>query len=73
MTSDTTRRRAPSIAAVATAAACVFLVIVLFLAAQLRAGHDPGLGTVVPVAAKQAAPAPSDSSAPLVTKSSGGG
>ena len=67
MTSHTTRRRAPSIAAVATAAACVFL------AAQLRAGHDPGLGTVVPVAAKQAAPAPSHSSAPLVTKSSGGG
>jgi hypothetical protein len=69
-----TRRTAPSMAAVATAAACVFLVIVLFLAAQLRAGHDPGLGTVVPVAAKQAAaPAPSHSSAPLVTKSSGGG
>ena len=69
-----TRRKAPSMAAVATTAACVFLVIVLFLAAQLRAGHDPGLGTVVPVAAKQAAaPAQSHSSAPLVTKSSGGG
>jgi hypothetical protein len=69
-----TRRRTPSISAVATTTACVFLVILLFLAAQLRAGHDPGLGTVVPVAAKQAAaPAQGHSSAPLVTKSSGGG
>ncbi len=69
-----TRSKTPSISAVATTTACVFLVILLFLAAQLRAGHDPGLGTVVPVAAKQAAaPAHGHSSAPLVTKSSGGG
>lgn len=70
-----TRPRTPSISAVATTAACVFLVILIFLAAQLRAGHDPGLGTAaLPVAAKQApAPAHAHSGAPLVTKSSGGG
>ena len=69
-----TRRRTPSISAVAMTATCVFLVILLFLAAQLRAGHDPGLGAAaLPVAAKQAStPAPAHNSAPLVTKSSGG-
>ncbi len=69
-----TRRATPSVATIASTAACVFLVIVVFLAAQLRAGHDPGLAAI-PVAAKQAtAPAQGhDSAAPLVTKSSGGG
>ena len=75
MTRGAGRRRAPSIAVVATTAACVFLVILIFLAAQLRAGHDPGLGTTAfPVAAKQSSPAAhGDSGAPLVTRSSGGG
>ena len=65
----------PASPTVATTAACVFLVILILLAAQLRAGHDPGLGTAAfPVAAKQAsAPAHGHSGAPLVTKSSGGG
>ena len=57
-----TRSRTPSISAVATTTACVFLVILIFLAAQLRAGHDPGLGTAaLPVAAQQA-PAPAHGS-----------
>ncbi len=70
-----TGSKPPSISVVATTAACVFLVILIFLAAQLRAGHDPGLGTAaLPVAAKQAStPAHAHSSTPLVTKSSGGG
>jgi hypothetical protein len=70
-----TRQRTPSIATVATTTACVFLVILVFLAAQLRAGHDPALGAgALPVAAKQApGPAHAHNSAPLVTKSSGGG
>jgi len=68
-----TRRRTPSLATVAATTACVFLMILFLLASQLRAGHDPGLGAVIPVAAKQApAPAQGHSGGPLVTKSSGG-
>ena len=70
-----TRRRTPSLAAVAATTACVFLMILFLLASQLRSGHDPGLGAVIPVAAKQApapVPAQGHSGAPLVTKSSGG-
>ena len=74
MTSDQQRRRAPSIAVVSTTAACIFLVVLLLMAAQLRTGHDPGLGaSALPAAVKHAPASNGHTVAPLVTKSSGGG
>ena len=62
MTSELRSRRkprGPSLLAMAATAACVFLIVLTFLALQLRAGHDPALGTVASSApaAQVAAPA----------------
>jgi hypothetical protein len=71
------RSRGPTLAAIAATAACVFLVVMTFLAVQLRAGSDPALGTVAstsPVAhvAKPSAGHRGRHAAPvLVTRSSG--
>ena len=74
MTSGSRTRRAPNLSVVAAMAACVFCVIVLLLAAQLRAGHDPGLGTApLHAAVKHTSASQGHAVAPLVTKSSGGG
>jgi hypothetical protein len=68
------RRKAPSIALVATTAACIFLVVLLLMAAQLRTVRDAGLGTsALPAAVKHAPASNGHAAAPLVTKSSGGG
>ena len=66
--------RGPSLLAMAAAAACVFLVVLTFLALQLRAGHDPALGTVASSApaGQVAAPSTGHSAPVLVTRSSGG-
>ena len=66
--------RRPSLLVTAASAACVFLVVVTFLALQLHAGHDPALGTIassVPPA-QVSAPAAGHSTRGLVTRSSGG-
>lgn len=57
---------------IATVAVCTFLVAWLFLASQLRAGHDPALGPASPPA-KHAAAATHNSAPVLVTRTSGGG
>jgi hypothetical protein len=66
--------RGPSLLAVAATAACVFLVVLTFLALQLRAGHDPALGTMATSApaGQIAVPAAGHAAPVLVTKSSGG-
>jgi hypothetical protein len=69
------RRTGPSLTAVATAAVCTFLIVLMFLAWQLQAGMDPALRTGVSApAAQTAAPATHNGSKHvLVSKSSGGG
>jgi hypothetical protein len=57
---------------VATAAVCTFMVAWLFLAWQLRAGHDPAVGTAVPAAKHATAPAAQNPAPVLVTRTSGG-
>jgi hypothetical protein len=72
--------RAVGLPAVAAAALCVFLIVLTFLAWNLKIGHDPALSTYVPpaqhlVASGKSHPAPAKTSpvsAP-VTRSSGGG
>lgn len=74
MTSATPLARGPSLLAVAATAACVFLVVLTLLALQLRAGHDPALGTVASSApvGQIAAPGSGHPARALVTRSSGG-
>lgn len=69
------RRRGPSLTAVVTAAVCTFLIVLIFLAWQLRAGMDPALGAGVSAPAAQTAVPTTHpgSKQVLVTKSSGGG
>jgi hypothetical protein len=76
---STRKRRGPRLALTATAAVCAFLIVLALLAAQLRAGLDPALGTLarsggasatqparsITASKSHAAPAP-------VTKASGG-
>jgi hypothetical protein len=66
--------RGPSLLAVAATAACVFLVVLTFLALQLRAGGDPALGTVASSAppGQISAPTAGHPAPVLVTRSSGG-
>jgi hypothetical protein len=72
--------RAVSLPAIAAAALCVFLIVLTFLAWNLKIGHDPGLSTYAPpaqhlVVSGKSHPASAKSnpvSAP-VTRSSGGG
>jgi hypothetical protein len=63
-----------SLAAVAVTTLCVFLVVLTFLAFNLRTGHDPALGMAGPAPSTQQVVAPVKAqpvSAP-VTRSSGG-
>jgi hypothetical protein len=72
-----------SLPAIAAAALCVFLILLTFLAWNLKIGHDPALGTYAPPAQQIGASGKShpglhnlhkSSPAPaLVTRSSGGG
>jgi hypothetical protein len=66
--------RGPTLLAMAAIAACVFLVVLTFLALQLRAGRDPALGTLTnsTSSGQIAAPAAGHPAPVLVTKSSGG-
>jgi hypothetical protein len=74
------RARTVSMPAIAAAALCVFLILLTFLAWNLKIGHDPALGTYAPpaqhlVVSRKSHPASHKSnpvSAP-VTRSSGGG
>jgi hypothetical protein len=65
----------PSLLATAAAAASVFLVVLMLLAVQLRAGRDPALGTSGPVpaarVAKHAAAKKGHPTPTLVTSASG--
>jgi predicted secreted protein len=63
-----------SLPAVAAVAICVFLVVLTFLAFNLRSGHDPALGTAAsaPAAQKLIAPAKAQPVSAPVTRSSGG-
>lgn len=67
--------RAPALGlpAIAASALCVFLILITFLAWNLKMGHDPALGTYSPPAQHVVAPAKSHSVSAPVTRSSGGG
>jgi hypothetical protein len=63
--------RAMSLPGIAASALCVFLILLTFLAWNLKMGHDPALGTYSPPAKHVVAPKSHAVSAP-VTRSSGG-
>jgi hypothetical protein len=65
--------RAISLPAIAATTLCVFLILLTFLAWNLKMGHDPALGTYSPPAQHVVAPAKSHSVSAPVTRSSGGG
>lgn len=64
------RRRKPSSYPVIAGSLATFMALFGFLAYQLRTGHDPSLSHAQSAQAPLVQAAPSQSSAPLVTKSS---
>lgn len=63
------RRKRPGALAVAGTALATFLVVLTLLAAQLRSGHDPALGSGTPIAALTQG----NHGSKVVTRTSGGG
>jgi hypothetical protein len=65
--------RAMSLPGIAASALCVFLILLTFLAWNLKMGDDPVLGSYAPPAQHFVAPAKSHAVSAPVTRSSGGG